>query len=234
MLSPVKRKRKSNQLTLLSLRRISKIYRMDSVAVHALKNVDFQVKKGDFIALMGSSGSGKSTLMHIAGCLDTPTKGRVILEGKDIFLLSESELARIRNKKIGFVFQSFNLIPRTTALENVALPLLYAGIPAKKRLSLARKALTQVGLADRADHFPNQLSGGEQQRVAIARALVNQPAIILADEPTGNLDTKTGDEIMEILKKLNRAGNTIVIVTHEAYIAKFAKKTVKIKDGEID
>jgi len=206
---------------------------MDSVAVKALKGVNFQVKKGDFIALMGAFGFGKSTLMHLAGCLDTPTKGKVILEGQDVSLLSEKELAQIRNQKIGFVFQSFNLIPRTTTLENVALPLFYAGLPAQKRITLAKKAIAEVGLADRADHFPNQLSGGEQQRIAIARALVRQPAIILADEPTGNLDSQTGDEIMAILKKLNQAGHTIVIVTHEFHIAKFAQKIIKIKDGEI-
>jgi putative ABC transport system ATP-binding protein len=218
---------------LLKLINVSKTYQMDSIAVHAVKKASLEVKKGDFIALMGSSGSGKSTLMHIAGCLDTPTKGKVYLEGKDVSQFSEAQLAQIRNKKIGFVFQSFNLIPRTTALDNVALPLFYAGLPAVKRASLANKALTKVGLADRVDHFPNQLSGGEQQRVAIARALVNKPAIILADEPTGNLDTKTGDEIMNIFTELNKTGNTLVIVTHEKYIANFAKKIVTIKDGEV-
>lgn len=218
---------------LLALKGVSKTYQMDSVAVHALKKVDLQIKRGDFIAIMGSSGSGKSTLMHLAGCLDVPTKGKVLLEGKDISKLSESELAAVRNKKIGFVFQSFNLIPRTSALENVALPLFYAGKKAQKRKQLARKALAQVDLADRAEHTPNQLSGGEQQRIAIARALVNQPAIIFADEPTGNLDTKTGEEIMKIFSKLNRQRNTIVMVTHEQEIADYAKKVVKIQDGKI-
>ncbi len=223
----------SAQKYLLSVAGVSKIYRRDSVSVEALKNINFQVEKGEFIAIMGSSGSGKSTLMHLAGCLDVPTTGKVVLEGKDISSLSEGELAKIRNQKIGFVFQSFNLIPRTTALENVALPLFYAGVPSAQRLILARKALEEVALGDRADHFPNQMSGGEQQRVAIARALVNQPALILADEPTGNLDTKTGNEIMAIFQKLHRRGNTLVMVTHEPDIAQFAQRTVRIKDGEI-
>ena len=218
-------------MSLLKLINVSKTYQMDEISVHALKKASLEVSKGDFIALMGSSGSGKSTLMHLAGCLDAPTKGKVFLEGKDVSQLSEKQLAKIRNQKIGFVFQSFNLIPRTTALENVDLPLFYAGVPAVKRTKMAKQALAEVGLKDRADHFPNQLSGGEQQRVAIARALVTKPKIILADEPTGNLDTKTGDEIMDILARLNKTGNTIAIVTHENYIAKFAKKIIRIKDG---
>lgn len=218
---------------LLRLTHVSKIYQLDSLEVHALKNASLEIKKGELVAIMGPSGSGKSTLMHIAGCLDVPTKGKVILDGKDVSHLSEAELATIRNKKIGFVFQTFNLIPRTTALDNVSLPLFYAGVPASKRKILAQKALDQVGLVDRAQHFPNQLSGGEQQRVAIARALVNKPAIIFADEPTGNLDTKAGEEIMGIFKKLNQAGNTIIVVTHEDEIAKFAKRIIRIKDGEV-
>jgi putative ABC transport system ATP-binding protein len=218
---------------LLRLTHVSKTYQLDSLEVHALKNASLEIKKGELVAIMGPSGSGKSTLMHIAGCLDVPTKGKVILDGKDVSHLSEAELATIRNKKIGFVFQTFNLIPRTTALDNVSLPLFYAGVPASKRKTLAQKALDQVGLVDRAQHFPNQLSGGEQQRVAIARALVNKPAIIFADEPTGNLDTKAGEEIMGIFRKLNQAGNTIIVVTHEDEIAKFAKRIIRIKDGEV-
>ncbi|MBU3956995.1 ABC transporter ATP-binding protein [Patescibacteria group bacterium] len=219
--------------SLLKLVNVSKTYRPDTHPVHALKNVNLEIKKGEFVAIMGPSGSGKSTLMHIAGCLDTPTTGKVVFENKNISQLSEEELAKIRSQKIGFVFQTFNLIPRTTTLDNVALPLIYTGAGLKKRRSLALQTLKKVNLADRADHFPNQLSGGEQQRAAIARALINQPSIIFADEPTGNLDTKAGAEIMKVLQKLNQAGNTIVVVTHESHIAKFAKRKIKIIDGEI-
>lgn len=218
---------------LLKLINVSKTYRLDSLAVQALKKADMSIKKGEFLAIMGPSGSGKSTLMHIAGCLDIPTTGKVLLEGKDISKLSETSLAKIRNKKIGFVFQAFNLIPRTSALDNVMLPLFYANFSQQKMKKEAMKALKEVGLGDRVNHLPNQLSGGEQQRVAIARALVNKPSIIFADEPTGNLDTKAGLEIMKILKNLNDRGHTIVIVTHEPHIAKFAKRIIKIVDGEI-
>lgn len=218
---------------LLKLVNVSKTYRPDTHPVHALKNINLEINKGEFVAIMGPSGSGKSTLMHLAGCLDTPTSGKVIFENKNISQLSEEELAKIRRQKIGFVFQTFNLIPRTTTLDNVALPLIYTGAGLKKRRGLALQTLKKVNLADRADHYPNQLSGGEQQRVAIARALVNQPSIIFADEPTGNLDTKAGAEIMKVLQKLNQAGNTIVVVTHESHIAKFAKRKIKIIDGEI-
>lgn len=218
---------------LLKLVNISKTYRPDAHPVHALKNVNLEINRGEFVAIMGPSGSGKSTLMHIAGCLDSPSTGKVVFENKNVSKLSEEELAKIRSQKIGFVFQSFNLIPRTTTLDNVALPLIYSGADLKKRRQLALQTLKKVNLADRANHFPNQLSGGEQQRVAIARALVNQPSIIFADEPTGNLDTKAGAEIMKILQKLNQAGNTIVVVTHEIHIAKFAKRKIKIVDGEI-
>lgn len=218
---------------LLKLVNVSKTYRPDTHPVHALKNINLEINKGDFVAIMGPSGSGKSTLMHLAGCLDTPTSGKVVFENKNISQLSEEELAKIRRQKIGFVFQTFNLIPRTTTLDNVALPLIYTGAGLEKRRSLALQTLKKVDLVDRADHFPNQLSGGEQQRAAIARALVNQPSIIFADEPTGNLDTKAGAEIMKVLQKLNQAGNTIVVVTHEPHIAKFAKRKIKIVDGKI-
>jgi len=220
-------------MKILQLSNVSKTYGTDSHSVTVLKKVNLEIKKGDFIALMGPSGSGKSTLMHIAGCLDVPTSGKVIFENKDVSKLSEAELAQIRNKKIGFVFQSFNLIPRTTALDNVQLPLIYAGINTEKRKKRAQEVLEQLGLKERITHFPNQLSGGEQQRTAIARALVNKPSIILADEPTGNVDSKTGKEIIEIFKKLNKDGNTVILVTHDEKIAQNAKKIIKIYDGKI-
>jgi len=218
---------------LLKLVNVTKTYLPDDHPVHALKNASLEIKKGEAVAIMGPSGSGKSTLMHIAGCLDVPTSGQVYLEGKNISKLSEEELAKIRSQKIGFVFQTFNLIPKTTALDNVALPLIYTGTSLKKRKELAKQMLKEVDLEERADHFPNQLSGGEQQRVAIARALINQPLIIFADEPTGNLDSKSGKEIMAILNQLNKEGKTIIIVTHELAIAKSAKRMIKIIDGEI-
>ena len=220
-------------MKILQLSNVSKTYGTDSHSVTVLKKVNLEIKKGDFIALMGPSGSGKSTLMHIAGCLDVPTSGKVIFENKDVSKLSEAELAQIRNKKIGFVFQSFNLIPRTTALDNVQLPLIYAGVDTEKRKKRPQEVLEQLGLKERITHFPNQLSGGEQQRTAIARALVNKPSIILADEPTGNVDSKTGKEIIEIFKKLNKDGNTVVLVTHDEKIAQNAKKIIKIYDGKI-
>ena len=218
---------------LLKLVNVSKVYRPDSHPIYAVKNANLEIKKGEFVAIMGPSGSGKSTLMHLVGCLDTPSSGKVLLEGKNISKLSEEELAKIRSQKIGFVFQTFNLIPRTTALDNTALPLIYTDISLRKRKQLAEKTLKEVNLKDRGDHYPNQLSGGEQQRVAIARALINDPLIILADEPTGNLDTKSGQEIMAIFTRLNKQGKTVIIVTHESEIAKYAKKTIKIVDGEI-
>ncbi|PIZ47336.1 macrolide ABC transporter ATP-binding protein [Candidatus Woesebacteria bacterium CG_4_10_14_0_2_um_filter_39_14] len=218
---------------LLELKDVSKIFQLDGVEVKALQNISFEVKRGEFLAIMGPSGSGKSTLMYLMGCLDSPTSGKISLEGKDISGLSEQELAKIRNKKIGFVFQMFNLLPRTSALANVELPLIYSGLTKKEREIKARQALSYLGLKERLTHFPSQLSGGEQQRVAIARALVTSPAMILADEPTGNVDSQSAREIMKIFKELNKEGNTIVVVTHDKQVAKYAKKIIKIHDGRI-
>jgi len=212
---------------------LTKIYKNDAVETVALQDVSLEIKKGELVAIMGPSGSGKSTLMHLLGALDTPTSGSCFLEEKDVSQLSDDELSEIRNKKIGFVFQAFNLLPRATALKNVTIPLVYAGVEKKQRIKRARKALLSVGLGDKLGNRPNQLSGGEIQRVAIARALVTKPSVIFADEPTGNLDTKSGAGIMKILKDLNKAGHTIVIVTHEAYIAKHAKRIIHLRDGEI-
>lgn len=206
---------------------------MGEIEVHALAGVDLQISKGEFVAIIGSSGSGKSTLMHIIGLLDTPSSGNVYLEGVETSKLSENELASQRNKHIGFIFQSFNLLRRTSAMDNVSLPLLYSGTEKGERARKAKKALEVVGLADRLDHTSAQLSGGQQQRVAIARALVNNPSIILADEPTGNLDSKSGQEIMNLLHDLNKKGNTIVLVTHELDIAKGAKRTIEMSDGKV-
>lgn len=232
-LAKLKMAKKSSK-PLLFLRGVSKIYKMGQVEIKALDNVSLSIQKGEFVAIQGPSGSGKSTLMHIIGCLDTPTKGKVIFEGGDVSQLKEGSLAKIRNQKVGFVFQTFNLLPRTTALANVELPLLYSQLDSRSReRDLAKKVLNAVGLGERALHFPSQLSGGEQQRVAIARALVNRPLIILADEPTGNLDSKTGKEILAILQQLNKEGNTIVIVTHDLAIASHAKRIIKLKDGKI-
>jgi putative ABC transport system ATP-binding protein len=218
----------------IRLERIHKIYNTGVIEVHALHGISVIINRGEFVAIMGPSGSGKSTMMNITGCLDRPTKGRYLLEGADVSKLSKTELADIRNKRIGFVFQSYNLVPRTSALENVELPLLYAGIPASERLRRAREALAAVGLADREKNFPNQLSGGQQQRVAIARSLVNNPSIILADEPTGNLDSRTSVEVMEIFQRLNRERKlTIIIVTHEPDIAQYAKRVIQFRDGRI-
>lgn len=218
---------------LLELKDVSKIFQLDGVEVKALQNISFEVKRGEFLAIMGPSGSGKSTLMYLMGCLDSPTSGKISLEGKDISGLSEQELAKIRNKKIGFVFQMFNLLPRTSALANVELPLIYSGLTKKEREMKARQALSYLGLKERLTHFPSQLSGGEQQRVAIARALVASPAMILADEPTGNVDSQSAREIMKIFKELNKEGNTIVVVTRDKQVAKYAQKIIKIHDGRI-
>lgn len=202
--------------------------------IQVLKGIDLDIKKGEYVALMGPSGSGKSTLMNILGCLDTPTSGEYILNGKDVSKMNDNELAEIRNKEIGFVFQTFNLLPRTTALDNVALPLVYAGKSKTQRTQRASEVLTQVGLADRMDHQPNQLSGGQRQRVAVARALVNTPSIILADEPTGNLDTKTSIEIMGLFDEIHAQGNTVILVTHEEDIAEHAHRIIRLRDGVIE
>ncbi|MDW8228563.1 MAG: ABC transporter ATP-binding protein [Saprospiraceae bacterium] len=219
---------------LISIEHLNKTYIMGAEKVEALKDVSLQIDRGEYVALMGPSGSGKSTLMNLIGCLDSPTRGRYWLNGIEVSTMSDSELAEVRNRQIGFVFQTFNLLPRLTALENVALPLVYAGLPKEERLKKARAALESVGLGDRMQHKPNELSGGQRQRVAIARALVNNPAIILADEPTGNLDTKTSHEIMALFEQLHRAGNTIVLVTHEADIARHAYRIVRLRDGLVE
>jgi putative ABC transport system ATP-binding protein len=218
---------------LIQLEDVWKTYTMGDVELHALKGVSLTVAKGEFTAVMGASGSGKSTLMNLLGCLDRPSRGRYLLEGHDVSSLETDALAAIRNRTLGFVFQSFNLLSRTSALENVELPLLYAGIRAGERRARAKEALARVGLADRSDHHPNQLSGGQQQRVAIARALVNRPHVLLADEPTGNLDSRTSEEVMAILQELGRSGITILLVTHEADIAEHASRVIVMRDGKV-
>lgn len=213
---------------------ITKHYKIGQEIVKALSGVDLRVQKNEYLALMGPSGSGKSTLMNIIGCLDTPTSGKYFLNGPDVAGLSDNELAEIRNREIGFVFQTFNLLPRYSALDNVALPLVYAGFSREERLQKAREALTSVGLADRMTHKPNELSGGQRQRVAVARAIVNNPAIILADEPTGNLDTRTSHEIMALFDDIHAKGNTIILVTHEEDIARHARRIVRLRDGIVE
>jgi putative ABC transport system ATP-binding protein len=218
----------------IRLENVHKVYDLGEIKVHALRGISMEIHAGEFVAVMGSSGSGKSTLMNIIGCLDKPTGGHYFLDGRDVSGLTKNELAKIRSQKIGFVFQQFNLLSRTSALENVELPTIYAGAPIAEREHRAQEALNRVGLADRSGHFPSQLSGGQQQRVAIARALVNNPSLLLADEPTGNLDSRTSIEIMEILQKLNEEqGLTVVIVTHEPDIAQFAKRAVEFRDGKM-
>ena len=218
---------------MIQMKNITKTYQMGTQQVHALRGVDLQVNKGEFVAIMGPSGSGKSTLMNVIGCLDAPTSGTYILDDVDVSQMNDNQQARVRNKRIGFVFQQFNLLPRTTALKQVALPLMYAGMSRSERLTRAKEALNRVGLAERMDHKPDELSGGQQQRVAIARALAPSPSIILADEPTGALDTVTGEEILGIFKQLNEQGITIVVITHDPDVAAQAKRTIWIRDGVI-
>lgn len=220
-------------IPLVKLSRVNKIYKTGEVSLQALKDIDLEIKRGEFLAVIGASGSGKSTLMNIIGLLDRPTTGAYLLDNQDTSRLREEPKANLRNKKIGFIFQSFNLLPRTTALDNVAMPLIYARVSRAERLEKAKQVLEQVSLGDKLYSRPNQLSGGQQQRVAIARSLVNNPELILADEPTGNLDTKSGQEIMHIFDKLHKMGKTIIVITHEADIAKHAKKIIQLKDGAI-
>ncbi|PLX32049.1 MAG: macrolide ABC transporter ATP-binding protein [Clostridiales bacterium] len=218
---------------MIRIENLSKVYSMGDIEVNALMDINLRIEKGEFVSVMGPSGSGKSTLMNILGCLDKPTRGKFFLDGEDVSGLDDDALAGIRNKKIGFVFQSFNLLPRMTALHNVELPMIYSGTRREKRIQMAMKALEKVNLSDRVMHQPNELSGGQRQRVAIARTLVNNPSIILADEPTGNLDSKSGEEIMEIFKLLNQEGVTILLVTHEKNIAEYSKRIVTFRDGRI-
>lgn len=220
--------------SIIEIKGITRDFPLGNETVYVLKGIDLHINKGEYVALMGPSGSGKSTLMNILGCLDTPTSGSYVLNGKDVSKMEDDELAEIRNKEIGFVFQTFNLLPRTTALDNVALPMVYAGHGKEARNKRATQVLTQVGLSDRMDHKPNQLSGGQRQRVAVARALVNHPSIILADEPTGNLDSKTSVEIMNLFDEIHANGNTVILVTHEEDIAKHAHRIIRLKDGVIE
>jgi putative ABC transport system ATP-binding protein len=220
--------------TIINLDKIVKNYYIGTITVEALRSVDIKINRNEYVAIMGPSGSGKSTLMNLIGALDTPTSGSYILNGTDVSKMDDNRLAEIRNKEIGFIFQTFNLLPRYTALENVTLPLIYAGVGKSERIKLAKKVLEEVGLADRMDHRPNELSGGQRQRVAVARALVNNPSIILADEPTGNLDSKTSIDIMKLFGHIHRSGNTIILVTHEESIARYAHRIIHLLDGQID
>jgi putative ABC transport system ATP-binding protein len=221
-------------MPLIETRDLWKTYVMGQEEIHALRGVSITIERGEYVAIMGPSGSGKSTLMNLIGCLDTPTKGSYLLNDKEVASMNDDELARIRNEEIGFVFQTFNLLPRATALHNVELPLVYAGVQGKDRQQRAREALAKVELSDRSLHRPNELSGGQRQRVAIARALVNNPSILLADEPTGNLDSKTGNEIMGVFERLHGTGDTIIVVTHEADIAAYAHRVIHIRDGQVE
>ena len=222
------------QEAVIDINHLSKIYIMGEQRLHALRDITLSINRNEYVALMGPSGSGKSTLMNVLGCLDTPTGGEYFLNKTNVSQMSDNELAIVRNKEIGFVFQTFNLLPRISSLDNVAIPLIYAGLSKKERIAKAKQAMEMVGLGDRMDHKPNELSGGQRQRVAIARAIVNDPAIILADEPTGNLDTKTSLEIMAIFEKIHNAGNTIILVTHEPDIAEYAHRIVRLRDGLIE
>ena len=221
-------------MALIETRDLWKTYVMGAEEIHALRGVSIEIERGEYVAIMGPSGSGKSTLMNLIGCLDTPTKGSYLLNGKQVGDMNDNELARIRNEEIGFVFQTFNLLPRASALHNVELPLVYAAVPSKDRQARAKAALDKVELSERMTHRPNELSGGQRQRVAIARALVNNPSILLADEPTGNLDSKTGSEIMALFDRLHAAGNTIILVTHEADIAAYARRAIHLRDGQVE
>ena len=219
---------------LIELKNIVKDYQLGMDTVHALRGVDLKIQKNEYVSIMGPSGSGKSTLMNLLGCLDTPSSGVYRLNGSNVSEMDDDHLAEIRNREIGFVFQNFNLLPRASAVHNVELPLIYNGTPAARRKDLAEKALKKVGLGDRMNHRPNELSGGQRQRVAVARALINNPSIILADEPTGNLDTRTGDEIMDLFEELHETGNTIILVTHEEYIAEHSDRIIRLRDGKIE
>jgi putative ABC transport system ATP-binding protein len=231
---PLKRNTRSPGDLVIDIEGVSKLYKMGSEIVHALRGVDIQIHRNEYLAIMGPSGSGKSTLMNMLGCLDTPSGGRYEFNGRNVATMLDDELAEIRNREIGFVFQTFNLLPRSNALHNVELPLIYAGLGKHQRLEKARQVLENVGLGDRMFHRPNELSGGQRQRVAIARALVNNPSIVLADEPTGNLDSKTGEEIMQLFEHLYDQGNTIIVVTHEEDIARHARRIVRLRDGLIE